>query len=111
MDKRGFTLIEVIVSTILIAVLVIGLASIFLSGNRYILHSRRRMTSGELGMVFLDPLQMDVRQDTWGSNCLSNKTNCPPPQSIGSITYTPDYSDITDIAGTSLRRVKLTINW
>jgi len=104
---------EVLVSTALIAVLAVGMANLFVAGKRYILHTRTRMTSGELGRVFLDPLQMDVRQDTWGSssNCLTNKTNCPGAATIGPITYNPDYSDITDIPGTSLRRVRLVIRW
>lgn len=81
------------------------------------------MAGGELGKVFLDPLQMDVRQDQvgdyWGAgnNCLSsNPTNtsaCPSsPQTIGNITYNAVYN-ITNVLETSnrLRRVKVDIKW
>jgi Tfp pilus assembly protein PilV len=113
MSLTGFTLMEVLVSAVLIAIVLVGLANLFVVGKRYILHNRSRMTGGELGRVFLDPLQMHVRQDTWGTanNCLSNKTNCPTPQTLDNITYTPDYNDITDVAGTNLRRVRLIISW
>ncbi len=40
----------------------LGLTNLFVSGKRYILHSRARMTGGEIGRLFLDPLNMAVHQ-------------------------------------------------
>jgi len=121
----GFTLMEVLVSLILIALTLLGLSNLFVAGKRYIQYSRTKMTGGELGKIFLDPLQMDVTQaersagalNGWGqiNNCLNNPTNpapsppCPQAQLIDNVLYTPDY-DITPV-GTNLRRVKLTISW
>jgi len=113
----GFTLMEVLVSLVLIALTLTGLLSLFTGGKRLVIHNRCKMTGGELGKAFLDPLQMHVRQDEWmGSsnccNCLSSygTVNCPTSQSIGGINYTPNYT-IDGIAGTGLLRVRLTINW
>ena len=111
--RAGFTLMEVIVASMLIAITLTGLAHLFVIGKRYILHSRSRMASGELSKVFLDPLQMNVRQDQWGNNCLSSSptAGCPGPQTIDNIPYTPTYT-INDVGGgTNLRRVRLTIGW
>ena len=110
----GLTLVEIIVSVVILALVMAGLVNVYISTKRYILHSRARMTGGELGKAFLDPLQMDVRQDQWGNNCLSgNNSACPGAQSVGSptITYTPTYT-ITPLGnGTNLTKVVLNITW
>ncbi len=62
---RAFTLIESMIAAFLIAITFMGMGILFVGGKRYMLHSRSRMGGGELGKVFLDPLQMQVRQDTW----------------------------------------------
>ncbi len=98
---------------LILALVVAGEAGLFVAGKRHILHSRCRMTTGELGKYFLDRLQMDVRQDQWNppSNCLSGDlTRCPTAQSIDNITYTPTYG-IDGVSGTSLRRATVTITW
>lgn len=113
MHKRGFGLIEILVSVILIVLTITGLAHLFLAGKRLLFLSHTRMAGGELGKVFLDPLQMDVRQDQWGNNCLSsNSTGCPSSQTIGNITYNAVYN-ITNVTETSnrLRRVTVNITW
>lgn len=116
MHKKGFGLIEVIVSTVLIVMTLTGLVHLFLAGKRLLWYSHGRMAGGELGKVFLDPLQMDVRQDQWSSTCLgSNPTNtiaCPSSQSVSNITYTPTYTITNVLAGNdNLRRVKVDISW
>jgi len=62
MHKQGLTLLEILVAVIILALVTTGLANIFVTGKRYILHSRAMMTGGELGKLFLNPLQMQVRQ-------------------------------------------------
>jgi prepilin-type N-terminal cleavage/methylation domain-containing protein len=113
--KRGLTLIEIIVSVVLISLTLIALANLFLGGKRYIIYSRSKMSAGEVSKYFLDPLRMDVRQDVWGSNCLSANVSCPGPQNItyGSynITYTPAYNFTANVSGTTLSKVRLNITW
>jgi type II secretory pathway pseudopilin PulG len=62
MQKKALTLLEILISVIILAVTVSGLAGIFLTGKRYVLHSRLRMSGGEFGKVFIDPLQAYVRE-------------------------------------------------
>lgn len=112
----GFTLIEIIVATFLLALVTTGLAYVFLAGKRHILHTRSKIQAAELARLFLAPLQTDVRQDQWGSNCLSAGTGCPGAQTVDNITYTPTYENSALLVDAQnplgrLRKVKVTINW
>lgn len=108
---------EIIISVIILAVIMAGVTNLFVSGKRWILHARMRMTGGELGRQFLDPWQMQVRQDEWATNCLgtSNGAGCINlvadmglwTDSNG-ITYTPTY-EISQVG--NLRKVRLTVTW
>lgn len=117
MPKKGFTLLEIIVSLVILSLTVAGLANIFVSGKKWLLHARSRMTAGELGKYFLDPLQMQVRQDTWSSTCLGTGTpaNCPD-QTIGQAqgldrNYTASYTANPNSPITNLSKVKVNITW
>jgi len=113
MPKRGFTLLEILVATIILALTTVGLANIFIVGKRYILSNRSRMVRGELGKYFLDPLQMNVRQDTWGvnGNCLSTTTGCPGQVTdMDNTTYTPTYQITNNSPITNINKVKVSIS-
>ena len=111
MPKRGFSLIEIIVASLILALTMAGLVNIFVSGKRYILHSRARMAGGELGKFFLDPLQTDVREDQWGTNCLSANVSCPGASTVNYIAYTPTYSITRDTPIANINKVKVVISW
>ena len=100
---------EIIVCVVLTSLTLAGMTSLFLGVRMLVAHRRYQMAGGQLGKFFLDPLQMDVRQDTWGNNCLSSLVNCTGNQTIGGATYSPTYVS-TALAG-NLTRVQLTINW
>lgn len=120
-------MLEVIVSSVLLAIMFAGLANIYVAGKRYVLHTRSRMSGGELGRLFLDPLQNDVQAITWGntSNNISSDTtrycggtstpqatNCPP--TIASVLPGAGFNaiyNIDGVANTDLRRVELKVNW
>lgn len=111
MDKKGLTLLEILVSIMILSLVVTGLTHVFIAGKRHILRSRSRISAVELGRLFLDTLQMDVRNDTWTTTCLGgNSSACPATQTINNITYAPNYT-ISDINGTTLRKVKVNITW
>ncbi|MDD4894769.1 MAG: prepilin-type N-terminal cleavage/methylation domain-containing protein [Candidatus Omnitrophica bacterium] len=107
----GFTLIEVLVSALLLALVTTGLVYVFFAAKKHIMHARSRMQVAELSRFFLTPFQNQVRQDQWGSNCLGAGVDCTvEAQVIDNVTYTPSY-DPGDVAGTALRKIKVTINW
>ena len=129
MNKKALTLMEIIVSMTILTVVMAGLLNFFVSAKKHTAYSRSRVSAAELGRYFLDPLQMQVRQDQWGtpypsysagSNCLwsSPTSGCPGSQTINNITFIPTYcidgcNDPTThtIPGTTLRRVKVVISW
>ncbi len=61
-NKRALTILEILISSVILAITVAGLSGIFISGKKYILHERMRMTSGSLGAAFIDPSQVAVSQ-------------------------------------------------
>lgn len=116
MHKKALTLIEILVSVVILALVITGMANLFVSGKRWLLHSRSRMTGAELGKLFVEPLQMDVRQDTWNTSCVANTSNCPPAsvnttQTLDKINYTATYNSSNVTGVPTLRRVQVTINW
>jgi prepilin-type N-terminal cleavage/methylation domain-containing protein len=93
--KRGFTILEVLVAAIILALVVFGLANVFVAAKRLIAHSSSRMAGGEIGRLFVDPLQLYVRQDTWSD--VANPLGNPAVNALANGTY---YCD-TDSGGTA----------
>lgn len=105
----------------------LGLTNLFVSGKRLLAHSRARMTGGEIGRLFLDPLQMAVRQDTWTdvTNALYPGTRycggagavqpgCPSQdeRTLDRIVYNATY-EISRLAAPNdkITKVKLYVTW
>jgi Tfp pilus assembly protein PilV len=117
MNKKGVSLLETIIATIIIALVMIGLVNIFIAGKRYIIHSRASMTAGELGKFFLEPLHEQVREDTWDASCLGtgNPSYCQN-QIVGTDqgldrNYTASYAVIPNFASTTLSKVTVNMTW
>jgi prepilin-type N-terminal cleavage/methylation domain-containing protein len=110
--KRGFSIVEVLVSAVIFSLVMVGLMSVFIAGNNHIVHARERMTSVQLGKFFIDPLQMNVRQDTWGAgNELAvDGTRSGVTQIINNRSFTESHV-VSAVTGTDLRRVTSTISW
>ena len=135
------TLLEVIVAMIIVGLVMLGLTGIFLSGKKYLQHARARMAGGQFGRIFLNPLQGEVRQDTWntwGATCPTSGTcndlAIPSGASVtrycdNDATHTQQSKcptatnrtiqgirydakyEIATIASTDVRRVKATLTW
>ena len=132
LNKRSTTLFEVIVSTVIFALVMSGMVGVFVASKRNVAHSHNRMTSGEIGKIFLEPLQLAVRQDTWdtatnglrlvGTNyityCDSVITHVQNPacpavatqRTVDNIDYTAQY-EVAQVSGTDLRSVKVKVSW
>lgn len=116
-------------ASVIFALVIVGLLSVFVAGTKHIIHARERMTGAEIGKLFIDPLQMDVRQDTWNlgqaSNALTLGTtycdsigghtqnkNCPPAaqRKVNNRDFSAEYvSEV--VSGTDLRLVTTKISW
>jgi Tfp pilus assembly protein PilW len=104
--SKGLSLMEIIVATLIFALVIAGLINLFIAAKRLTLHARSRIQASEVGKQFLDPLQMQVREDLWGANCLGTGV-CAP----GAWVQYNANTTVAPVAGTTLRRVDVTINW
>lgn len=131
---------EIIVATVLFSLVIVGLLSVFITGNKQVIHARERMVSSELSKLFVDPMQAHVRQDAWdlATNALyipalpvtsftsycdsvgghTQNPICPATaaeRKINNRDFSAQYnvSRVLDSSGadTGMRRVTTTITW
>lgn len=125
MDRKGLSILEILVSSLLLALVITGLANIFVAAKRYIFHSRARVTAVERVKSCLEPLQMQVAQSSFvpdpgdPSLWLWNPSTFGPWLDNSTVTtYSPGYSILPmdldsdpDTRTSEINRVDLTINW
>ncbi len=123
MAKKGLTLLEIVVATVIMALVMTGLANIFVGAKRWLLHSRSRMAGGELGKYFLDPLAASVKQSDWdttqndyvASNPLHKRSaEEGTAVTLDNRTYTSYYTltvPPTFSANDPMRKAKVEIKW
>ena len=131
-SKRSTTLFEIIVAILVFSLVMAGMVSVFVAGKRHVLHSQKNVTSSEMAKLFLDYLQLEVRQDTWDtpSNGLNlsvaetftycdeigghtKNPACPSVETqrkVSNTDYTAEYS-VAAISGIWLRRVRVKVHW
>jgi prepilin-type N-terminal cleavage/methylation domain-containing protein len=114
--RKGFTLLEIMVATIILSLIMTGLASIYFGAKRWVLHARMRMQAVEVSKSYLDPLQRNVRQDQWNpaSNCLSTNGAAGCDASLDNmegVPYTPAYAIGAPPFGGNTRKVRFTVTW
>jgi len=107
MNKKALSLLEIIISTVILALVVTGLVNVFVASKGFIRHSRLRMSAAEMGKKFIDPLQAHVREDEWSTNLFG--TNSYANQTSADGNYTASYN-ITDLDST-IKKVKVTVTW
>lgn len=136
MRKKGLTILEVLVSAVIFSLLLLGLVNIFISVKRHLLHTQSMVAGGELGKVFLDPLNMNVNQSKW-SDLIHDYTTVTatglqlstepagrvgpvqrvPPSDLSGFPYTPTYHvtrpsmvEVID-PNTAMRKMRVVITW
>jgi len=139
-NKKALTLMEIIVSVVILAVIMVGLTNLFVAGKRHLQHARAKMTGGELGRLFLDPLNMAVHQseisvadggpspNAWpqANNPLFAGTKycdsdgghtqgfwCPSQaeRTLGNIEYSARYTITRNSPINNLNKVTLNVTW
>jgi len=102
---------------VIMALVVTGIASVFISSRRLLKHARFRMGGSEIGKQFLDPLQSYVRGDSWDnatSNCFKsfNVSQCPDvSNATNSTIYSANYTISNHTVDNNLKRVSVNITW
>ncbi len=129
MVKKGLTLLEVLVSVIVMALLATGLFEVLISAKKLTIHARSRVAAVQMSKNLLDYLQVHVRADTWNTSasalnttdttvlryCDSDgshtqQTGCLPEadRTLDTIIYNANYTIIPEF---NLRRVTLRVTW
>jgi prepilin-type N-terminal cleavage/methylation domain-containing protein len=117
---KGVTLVELLVSVLILALIMAGLANVFYTSRRYIALSRSRAQAAEFSKKALDNLSSYVRQDTLSSsaNPLCTSAGCTSTNKQGEtiglnyITYNSSYNvSNVSITAPEMRRVKIKVNW
>ncbi len=123
--NSGFTLLEIIIATIILSLVLLGMLGVFTAGNNWALHFRERSVTSELGKLLADPLQMDVRQDTWNGVNNLNPTvgevpypvnpnriiNNKPISAFYTVVDAPTDPFLAAQPGTSVRRSTIRVHW
>lgn len=121
MNKKGVTLLEILVATVILGMVMSGLTAIFIASKRWTMHSRWRVTAGEVSRDFLEPLLREVRaqessagaNDGWDqANNLLRGGSYSTSKTAGSKAYTGTYTNSNIVIGSgSVRKVKLNLGW
>ncbi len=119
---KALTFVELIVSVVILALIIGGLANIFVTARRYIAYNRSRIQAVEFNKRILNSFYATVKQDDWNQD--SNPIYVPPGGSrtatndtinLNNILYVSSYtvSDMNNITygNALLRKVKMSINW
>jgi len=124
MKNKGFTLLEIFIATAMLSLVTIGLANIFLTCKRLIVHVRERVAAAELAKYYLDPLYLKVSEGDWDAinsdyavghplRAVTNAAGAAVNLPIGLTaftTFTPFYT-ITPMGDARMRKVVLNITW
>ena len=121
--NSGFTLVEIVVSLMIILAAVSGIFAGFVATQKYVSRSKRRSAVVNYVRQQLDTLKTSIRKDTWDDT--ANRLYAPPG---GSVTYTAmsSFSNLkntsgdalvytvsaaSDTAATAYRVVSITAKW
>jgi Tfp pilus assembly protein PilV len=116
-NRQGLTLIEVVISTVLFSLVLASLAVLVVTSKQFLLHTRSRTVSSQLGKFFLDPLQNEVNQTVWNNTCLGslNGAMCTANYTAPASGYTSNVSFLANYTvsnvSSALRRVRLRVQW
>ena len=116
----GFTLVEVIVSLLILLTTAAGIFASFTAAQNYVLRSKRRIAAVNFARQKLEELRPYVRQDTWtnstsGVNLLYAPETSSQPYSE-SFSFSSTWSGllnytVTNTINTASRMVSVTANW
>jgi Tfp pilus assembly protein PilV len=113
--SSGISMLEIIISMMILALVLVGLINVFVVSRGYMAHGRSRISASQLATVFLDPLQNEVNQTSW--NTSANLLNVTTVDRVGTavpidgVYYTPTYNVTDQSSDTALRRVTVNITW
>ena len=115
--KKSFSLVEVLISSLLFASIVAGFLSVGVSIQRLNRRSLHRVAAYQVAQKYLEQLYDDVRQDQWaGGNDLSVGNHGPIAENILNIipcqvSWQVNGMNNAAFNNSRCRQVVLTVSW
>jgi len=115
--KKGFSLLEIVISLIILGLTLAGIFSVFIAGRRYTERSRRKLVSLNVARQVIEKIKEDVRRDTWASS--TNRLSTGSHDAAGIYTAPVDFSDwqgtvtyqVGDAGTSGLRQATINVSW
>jgi prepilin-type N-terminal cleavage/methylation domain-containing protein len=115
MSRKGMTLLEIIISMMILSLITVGIANVFLAAKKYVRFDRSRIVAAQLGRYYMDVLQLNVTAANWrtASNNLTAQAYLDFNDTINrNMNYTINRTvDYPFDPAMKIHRVKLTISW
>ena len=111
--KTGFSIVEVIIATVIFSIVAAGLFATISSLNQPAQESQEAVTAVLIAKQILEELYTEVNATTWDETANKLTVSGPTdlaPIVIGGKTYTPTKT-VTADPDTSGRYVTLTVSW
>jgi len=115
--RKGVTLTEVIVGTIILAIAFGGLLATFVGVRRYVRRANRRLIAADLVSQTMGDLYRAVREDTWNTGALQAGAVNLGAYTIDNQLYqdlaapTPNSYTVVNEAAGDFRRVTVIIHY
>lgn len=116
-NKRGFSLLEVLIGVFIISIAFSGIISVFIGSRKYVLRSQKRLGSANVARDFIESLRNSVRASTWentdvASNPLAKGIyNTSNKVILEGVQYDVNYAVSDAETGSGNKAVKITISY
>lgn len=122
MKRRGFSLLEVVVSMLILSIVIPGVLGILVTASKHLIEARNRLQAAYQSQAVLEKLRWYVSEDPnspTGAGTVFSIGTTHSPTEIGLGAY-PDMEGagssnwsyvVTEITGTNCREVSATLNW
>ena len=111
LKKKGFTLVEIMVSMIILSLLASGLFSVMVSARYLISRSKRRVAAVEVAQAEIENKKQYVRDDTWDTGPLMLQGWTSWVNSAINPFYLVRYKVEADPLGGACRKVTVQVSW
>jgi len=109
--QTAFTLVEVIVATLIFMLVASGLFATISALSRPSGTSTREMTAALVAKGLLENLRMNIDAATWDSGAFTLGEHTLPDITINGVDYEPTYVVSADPDGSEGRTLSLTVEW
>ncbi len=108
MKRKGFTLVEVMVSLVILSLVATGVFSVLVSARHLVSRSKRRLGAAELARWEIENKRWAVRSDWWDT---VNQTSIHGWTSwVYSGTYRTRYK-VESVPGYDCRKITVEVRW